>query len=51
MSGRIIFPRTGGIRQTPESELPVVSKATYTSNGYKAAVKAAFEAYQTVKGA
>ena len=36
---------------TPESELPVVSKATYTSNGYKAAVKAAFEAYQTVKGA
>ena len=36
---------------TPESELPVISKATYTSNGYKAAVKAAFEAYQTVKGA
>ena len=29
----------------------MVTKATYTSNGYKEAVKLAFAAYETVKGA
>ncbi len=41
----------GVTAETPDSELPMVSKATYTSNGYKEAVKLAFAAFETVKGA
>ena len=41
----------GVTAETPEGELPMVSKATFTSNGYKEAVKLAFAAYETVKGA
>ena len=35
----------GVTAETPDSELPMVSKATYTSNGYKEAVKLAFAAF------
>ena len=41
----------GVTAETPDSELPMESKATYTSNGYKEAVKLAFAAFETVKGA
>ena len=41
----------GVTAETPEGDLPMVSKATFTSNGYKEAVKLAFAAYETVKGA
>ena len=36
----------GVTAETPDSELPMVSKATFTSNGYKEAVKLAFAAYE-----
>ena len=41
----------GVTAETPEGELPMQTKATFTSNGYKEAVKLAFAAYETVKGA